>query len=89
MPVRRRQVGETVEPSVADGGFQRLAQGHDFLMHGVVGGRFAEVRDSFLMPVDAVFLNLAGGDFREAHLSWCMVFRAGGLPWTFIASSRR
>ena len=52
---------------MAERGFQRLAQRHDFLVHGVIGGRLAARGDGFFMPVNPVFLNLAGGDFREAE----------------------
>src|ERR1022692_4930716 len=38
-------------------------------MHGVMGGRLAVLGDGFFMPVNPVFLNLAGGDFREAQMT--------------------
>ena len=63
------EIGKAVEPSLADCGFQRLAQGHDFLVHGVIGGRLAALGDGFFMAVNPVVLNLAGGDFREAHMA--------------------
>ena len=62
------EIRQTVEPAVTQSGFQRLSQRHEFLVHGVVRGRLSSPRDRFLQAVDAVFLNLAGGDFGEARL---------------------
>ena len=52
-----------IEPSVADGCFQGLSKSHDLLMHGVVGRRFSVLDYSFFVAMNAVVLDLAGGDF--------------------------
>ena len=54
---------------MAQGGFQGLAEGDDFLMHGIAGRRLAALFDRFLVAMNAVFLDLAGGDFGEAHIA--------------------
>ena len=54
---------------MADRGFQRLAERHHFLMHGVMGRRLPALCGGVFIPVNSVFLNLAGGDFREAQMA--------------------
>ncbi len=54
---------------MAEGGFQGLPESHDLLMHGVVGRRLAALLHRLFMAVNPVFLHLAGGDFREAHVA--------------------
>ena len=67
--VRLGEVGKAVEPALADGGFEGLAEGHDFLMHGVAGRRLSALGHRLLMAVNPVFLDLSGRDFREAHVA--------------------
>ena len=62
-----RRDREVVEPAMADGSIQGLAQGHDLLMHGVISWRLAAFRDCLFVAVDAVFLNFAGSDIRKAR----------------------
>ena len=51
-------IGESVEPTVAQSGFQSLAQRDDFLMDGTVTRWFAAVCHGFLVSVRLVFLDL-------------------------------
>ena len=52
---------------MAERGFQGLAERHDLLMHGAVGRRLAALFHGLFVAMNPVVLNLAGGDFREAH----------------------
>ena len=53
---------------MAHGGFERLAENHDFLMHCVPGRRLAVLLHRFLVAVNAVLLDLTGRDFGESHV---------------------
>lgn len=66
-PVGRGKIGQVVEPSMTDGGFEDKAQRHDLVMEGAARRSlaFAPVEGA----VDAVFLNLAGGHLGDAELA--------------------
>ena len=63
-----REIGESVEPTVAQRGFQGLAQGDHFLMEGAVARWLAAVGDGFLVSVDSIFLDLSRGDLGDAQV---------------------
>ncbi len=54
---------------MAYGGFERLPENHDFLMHGAPGWRLSVFLDRFLVAMNAVFLNLAGRDLGKSHVA--------------------
>jgi hypothetical protein len=58
-PVRFREIGESVEPTVAQRCFQGLVQRDDFPMHGAVAWSLAAFRNCFLVSVNSVFLDLS------------------------------
>ena len=54
---------------MAHGGFERLPQNDDFLMHGAPGRRLSVVLHCFLVAVNAVLLHLAGSDLGKSHVA--------------------
>ena len=48
---------------------ERLAQRHHLLVHGIPGRRLAVLFHRLFTAVNAVFLNLAGVDFRKPHVA--------------------
>jgi hypothetical protein len=54
---------------VAHGGFERLPENNDFLMHGVPGRRLSVFLHRFLVAMNAVLLNLAGRDLGKSHVA--------------------
>ena len=49
--------------------FQGLAQRHDFVVHGAMCRRLAAFLHRLFVTMNAVFLDLAGSDFREAQMA--------------------
>ena len=54
---------------MAYGGFQRLPENNDFLMHGTPGWRLSVFLDRFLVATNAVLLDLAGRDLGKSHVA--------------------
>src|ERR1039458_924258 len=54
---------------MAHGGFERLPQNDDFLMHGASGRRLSVVLHCFLVAVNAVLLHLARRDLGKSHVA--------------------
>jgi hypothetical protein len=65
--VRLGQIGKTVEPSVADSCFQGLSKSDHLLIDGVAGRRLAALCYRFFVAMNAVVLDLAGSNLRQAH----------------------
>jgi hypothetical protein len=63
-----REIGKSVEPSVAKRCFQSLPQRHDFLVHGAVSRWLAAFSNCLLMSVNSVFLDLSCLDLRDAQV---------------------
>src|SRR5229473_4143171 len=51
------------------GGFERLPENNDFLMHGAAGRRLAVVLYRFLVAMNAVLLHLAWRDLGKSHVA--------------------
>jgi hypothetical protein len=54
---------------VPHGGFERLPQNNDFLMHGIPGRRLSVFLYRFLVAINAVLLYLAGRDLGKTHFA--------------------
>ena len=54
---------------MAYGGFERLPQHNDFLMHGAPGWRLPVFLHRFLVATNAVLLYLAGRDLGKSHVA--------------------
>src|ERR1022692_3885112 len=54
---------------MAHGGFERLPEDNDFLMHGTPGWRLSVFLHRFLVAVNAVLLYLAGRDLGKTHVA--------------------
>ncbi len=65
--VRRREVGEVVEPAMTDGRLQHLSDRHDLIVNGAARRRLAG-RER-LDAMDAIFLELAGCDLGKAEIA--------------------
>ena len=58
-----------IDPSVAHGCFQGLPESHELLMDGVMSRRFAVLGHRLFVAMNAVVLDLAGSNFRQAQLT--------------------
>ena len=54
---------------MAHGGFERLPENNDFLMHGAPGWRLSVFLHRFLVAMNAVLLDLAGRDLGKSHVA--------------------
>src|ERR1022692_3538656 len=54
---------------MAHGGFERLPEDNDFLMHGTPGRRLSVFLHRLLVAVNAVLLYLAGRDLGKSHVA--------------------
>src|ERR1700679_1115784 len=65
--IRRGQIRQMIDPSVAQSRFEDLAQRHDFLVHGVMRRRLATLRLALFKAMDAIFIDLASRDLWKNH----------------------
>ncbi len=65
--VRRREIGEVVEPAMTDGRLKHLSDCHDLIVDGAAGRRFAG--RARLDAMDPIFLEPAGCDLGQAEIA--------------------